>query len=128
MSLLSDKYAVDKDAAENGKWFTTESGMRVKVAKLGNPNYKAEIMRLQKPVLEQLRRGDVDSLSNEITKKAMSKFILMDWENEDENGAPIAYTSKLGLEALTEYEDFLEDISTLSCVRRNFSPEDIGKK
>ena len=127
MSLLAKMYTVDEEAALNGKWFTTEAGMRVKVSKLNNPRYKTEVVRLQKPHLARLRSGDIE-LAEQITNEAMSLAILIDWENEDEDGNQIPYTSELGLEALIGYPDFREDIASIAVTRTNFSAQHVAGK
>jgi len=125
---LDKVYAVDENAAAEGKWLVTREGFDVKVAKLGNPNYVAEVMRLQKPFLSLLRSSaDSSALLDEITIKAMAKTILLDWKAESE-GQGVPYTVELGIQYLTKYKDFKEDISVLSAGRANFKPEEVGEK
>ena len=78
-------YAVDGDAAVNGKWMVTKAGFDVKVAKLGNPAFALEVTRLQKPHLALLRSSiDTDDLIDKITVRAMSTTILLDWKAESD--------------------------------------------
>jgi len=121
-------YAVDSDAAEEGKWLVTREGFDVKVAKLGNAKFKAEVQRLQKPHLAVLRSSsDSSKLVNSITIKAMARTILLDWKAESD-GVTIEYTPELGEEYMTKYTDFKEDVSALSTSRSNFKPSDISEK
>ena len=128
MGTLSKAYAVDKSAAEDGKWQVTAGAVDVKVAKLGCPAFIAEVTRLQKPHLARLRSaaGDND-LHTSITIEAMAKTILLDWKVE-QDGKPVPYTWELGVQALTDYAEFKEDISILSATRSNFRPEEISGK
>jgi len=128
MSLAS-RYTIDGEAAENGKWMVTQEGVEVKVAKLGNKNFKRVLSRLQKPYLAILRSSKGDSeLSSRLTTEAMAKTILLDWKETDEKGNPIPYTWKAGYDAFMKYEEFLDDVSDLAASRNNFRPEEIAEK
>lgn len=121
-------YAVDTKAADEGKWLYTKSGFHVKVAKLGNPNFVAEVTRLQKPHLALLRSPvNTDELLNKIVTEAMSKTILLDWEASS-GGESIEYTPELGEQYMTKSSDFKEDVSELSASRDNFRPEEVAEK
>lgn len=121
-------YSVDKEAAEKGKWLTTPEGFEVKVGKLGNPEYKAEIIRLSKPHIHLINSStDTSNLMDEITTKAMSRKILFDWKAES-NGKKIPYTPELGFQYMTKSSDFKEDVSALSVDRSNFKPEEVAGK
>lgn len=121
-------YAVDKDAAENGKWMVTREGFEVKIAKVGNAAFNAEVQRLQKPHIAILRsRADNTKLISEITIKAMAKAILLDWKAESK-GVDVPYTVELGVQYMTKYPDFKEDVSDLSTTRESFRPEDVAEK
>lgn len=121
-------YAVDQKAADEGKWLVTAEGIPVKVAKVGNPNFKAEVARLQKPHLAVLRSSvDSSEIIDKITVRAMSKTILLDWKAESK-GKKIPYTPELGFQYMTKFPDFREDISVLSISRENFKPEEVAEK
>jgi len=121
-------YGVDAKAADDGKWMVTKEGFDVKVAKLGNPKFKAEVTRLQLPHLAMLRStADSTELQDKITLEAMAKTILLDWKAESD-GKNVKYTWELGLEYMVASPDFREDVSELSVTRSNFKAEDIGEK
>lgn len=116
-------YAVDNDAVNNGKWLTTQAGMRVKVAKGNNPAYVAELTRLQKDHLPLLTSdADTSELTTSIVIEAMAKTVLKDWEHDED------YTVGLGIQFLTMYPDFREDVAVLSESRSNFRPEELVEK
>jgi hypothetical protein len=125
---LDKLYALDEEAANDGKWFITKQGLDVKVAKIGNPSFVAEVVRLQKPHIVRLRSNmDNTAIINEITTKAMAKAVLIDWKAES-NGVPVPYTPELGLQYMLKFPDFREDVSDLSVSRENFRPEEIAEK
>jgi len=125
---LDKVYAVDSEAAEDGKWMLTRSGVEVKVAKIGNIKFTKRIAELQKPYISLLQSDiDCSDLINTITIDAMSSTILMDWKAESK-GEPVPYTPELGKQYMTLYPDFKEDISILSASRANFKPEAVAGK
>jgi len=123
MNQFEKLYSVDENAAEKGKWLTTQAGMEVMVAKLGNKDFTAEVVRLQKPFLALLRsKADTSELINKITVEAMAKTILMDWKTE------VPYSWEDGKAMMLKYPDFREDVSILSAERDNFKPEEVAEK
>lgn len=126
---LSKSFGVDKRSAEEGKWFDLENGGRVKVAKLGCPAFKAEVQRLQKPHLAVLQSSmDSTELLDKITITAMSRTVLVDWDNISMDGESLEYSSEKAKEIMTLFPDFREVISSLSIERRNFMPEELAGK
>lgn len=121
------QFAVDKEAAEKGKWFPLADEGQVRVARLGNAAFKAEVLRLKKPHTHALRHGGgqaIVDLLNDITCKAMARTILVDWANIKMDGVDIPYSQEKAYELLRDYPDFQETISVLAVERDNFSPED----
>jgi hypothetical protein len=99
--------AVDPKLEVNGV-DTTWFGITFKIARMGNPKYDEEIIRLSIEAASELGVSEenlpLDKL-NEIVKKAASKFILVGWENmEDENGDPIPYSHEKALEFFNDVQ------------------------
>lgn len=118
-------YSIDKEAAETGKWFKLSSKTGVKVAKLGNPAFVAEVARQQKPHISVLRSTKIDhtDLINEITVQAMARTILLDWYGIYEDGVEVKYSIEKAEEYLTDLEEFKEAVSQLAVEANNFRPE-----
>ncbi len=126
---LQKSFGVDKDAAENGKWFDMEDGGSVRVAKLGCPKYRAEVQRLSKPHLALLQSSmDSSEIMDKITITAMSRTVLLDWKNINLNGEPVEYSSLKAQELLEQFPDFREVVSAFSVDRGGFKPADIAEK
>ncbi len=126
---MKKSFGVNKDAAENGKWFDLEHGGRAKIAKLGNIAFIAEVQRLSKPHAALLRSGmDTSDIMDKITTAAMAKTILLDWDGINVDGESIAYSTENAEKLLTEYRAFRETISEFSVERKNFAPEEVAEK
>lgn len=126
---LKQSFGIDKRDAESGKWFDLEDGGRVRVAKLGCLRFKAEVQRLQKPHLAVLQSSmDSSELLDKITVVAMSRTILVDWDNINLDGEAVEYSSAKAEEMMLMFPDFREIVSALSIERRNFMPEELAEK
>lgn len=120
---LDKLYAVDEDSFENGKWLVTLNGLDVKVRSMNHPDFKKRIVELQKPYLAILTsKVDSTELLEKITIRAMAEKILLDWKDEEE------YSVEKGIEYLTKYQEFNEDVSVLCSNMDNFRPEIIAEK
>ncbi len=120
---LDKLYAVDEDSFENGKWLVTRNGLDVKVRSMNHPDFKKRVVELQKPHLAILTsKVDSTNLLEKITIRAMAEKLLLDWKDEEE------YSVEKGIQYLTRYPEFNEDISVLCSNMDNYRPEIIAEK
>ena len=109
------RYKTDKDAESEGVWEDIGEGFRVKVARSNNPHHQRVAENLMRPYRRQIANG---SLSNdkltEITVKAMSEALLLDWEGLEIDDKPVPYSRETAHKLLTEYKDFREEVAELA--------------
>jgi hypothetical protein len=96
---------VDLDKQLNGTWFNYEDGIRFKIARWGNEKFLAA----QRAAVEQrkvvLNAKDLtDEQKLDANREAASSTILLDWENLDENGVPVAYCPEQALQYFRDPE------------------------
>jgi len=97
---LRRHFATDKEAEQNGKWFThPESGIKVKLGRSTSDKYLSAIRRHSKPY--QGVRITL-KVQNEIKMKAMAEELIFDWDLGD--GTP--FDAAGALEAFREMPDF----------------------
>jgi hypothetical protein len=126
---IKKAFGIDKDGANNGKWFDMPEGARVKVAKLGNPRFVAEVQRLQKPHITLLRSNlDTSDLVNEITIKAMARTIVLDWEGFELDGEEFPYSVENAENLLENFQPFKEFVSKISADDASYPLVDLAKK
>ena len=91
-----------------GQWVDCGGGLRIKVARLGNPDYEEEIRKLAKPFMRQMRLGTMNVEDMEkLARKAVAKHVIQGWENlEDEQGHAIDFSKDKALELFETYPDF----------------------
>tara|TARA_R100000152_G_C6770739_1_gene197026 strand:+ start:646 stop:1107 length:462 start_codon:yes stop_codon:yes gene_type:complete len=94
----------DSVAESEGVWVTWDHGVELKIARLNNPSFQAEIRKLTAPLTKRIRAGQVpDDEMEALSQKAMASHILVGWRNiEDEDGKPLKYTPKRAHELLTD--------------------------
>lgn len=111
----------DTVKSENGVWVDYESGIRLKIARIGNPAFQSFVSSRQKNKIRGIRSGSISSQEAEqITKEAVARHILLDWQNvEDEDGLPLRYSPEKSLEILSDPQ--LSDLYSFVLVTSNNS-------
>ena len=103
-------------ATNDGVWAECGGGLRIKVARMGNPAYEESIRKSAKPFMRQMRLGTMNVEDMEgLAMKAIAKHIILDWENLDDNdGTPIPFSPDKALELFKEYHDFYTMVKEVS--------------
>jgi hypothetical protein len=99
---------LDREAADRGIPMDFE-GITLRIRRMPNPEYEAELRRLGKPHIRTIRRARFSDaeLDNptmvEIQKRAMGKHVLVGWSNlQDDNGDEIPFTTERAIEFLLD--------------------------
>ena len=106
---IKKSYGTDLEAEVEGKWFDLAliDGVRVKVARINNPNYKKAFTRLYKPYVKQTMRGaNIDpAIQERIQTDLLIDTLLKDWDGmPGDNGNPIKYSKELARVLLSDPE------------------------
>lgn len=124
----------DSQKSNDGIWVDFEEGIRLKVARLHNAEYDKYLQRISKPYLRKIRTNTLNrDITADLTKQAVAKHILLDWENiEDESGDPIPYSSEKALEFfrdpdLSELYNFVLETADANELYRQELKEDSEK-
>lgn len=115
MADIKALFGTDKAKEKDGVWQDMGDGLKMRIARIGNPKYQKRFEALSKPHRRALRRG---TLSNEIAEKlliqCMSETIVLDWEGIEENGEEIQFSVENAIRILTDYPElrkYVEDIA-----------------
>ncbi len=105
-----NKLVADPKKEVEGVWVDVVEGCRLKIARLGNPEYDKVMQRLTKPHRRLMRRGDLaGDLMQDIVRRTMAKTILLDWEGiEDDDNKPIEFSPGEALKLLKKSDEFTE--------------------
>ena len=96
----------DLDKERNGTWVPYQGDIRLKLARLGNPNYREATARIIDARKVQLNTKELteDQLLD-VQKEAASQTVLLGWENvEDDSGDAVPYSSETALEWFRDKE------------------------
>ena len=120
----------DSAKESDGVWVSWEHGVELKIARLNNPNFQAEIRKLTAPLTKKIRSGQVaDGEMEALSQKAMASHVLVGWRNiEDEDGKPLKYTPKRSLDLLTDpgLRDLYQFVLTQANERELFRLETVA--
>ena len=120
-------YATDSNAEAEGQWIEWSEGTRLKIARLGNPNYNRLLQAKMKPVRHLRDRGTLpDAESSRILCEVIAETIITDWEGVEYEGKELSYSRENALMLLTELKDFREDVITVATEQSVFRSEEIA--
>ncbi len=114
------------DEATSGKWFDVGDGARLKIAKVGNERHESVLKRLRRP-FKNMRTIPEDT-QTELSTKALSEAVLLDWEGVDENGEPVECTPDKRYRYLMDFPDFRELVVGIALNVHNFTDEETDEK
>ena len=116
------RFATDLTLEEEGVWVDIGEGAKLKVARVGNPNYQKRIRQLRAPYRSQIRQKSLpEDVSDKLVIQAFSECILLDWEGlEDDKGKPIKYSQENALELLTNLKDFRALVGEIAMEHETF--------
>jgi hypothetical protein len=127
MASLKTTYGVDTKAEVEGVWHTLRGGIRVRIARAGNPRASELTLKLIGEARERLRlpEGPLPGKEwDQILARVVAEAILLDWENvTNEADEPIPYSVEEGMKALLDpaLHDFAREIDQLSGNRQHYA-------
>lgn len=128
MLNFDEAFGSNESLEKEGNWFDLGDNARVKIARFGNPHHKKLMDRLRQPYRGYiLRNQEIPEAENEkIILEAMAATIVLDWEGfYDADGREMLYSKEMALEALRNYRNFRDFVSTIALDASNFRSEAI---
>lgn len=133
MATFKKLFVTDKELETGGVWHQLGGGVKIKVARMGTPEYNATLRRLAQPHKNLARRVMEDSdlideadleVFKEIEAQAMAKHVLVDWsgftETDEPNSPAVPYSEAKALEYIQRSDDFRKLLSELAGKASNF--------
>lgn len=122
-------YKYDKDKEEDGVWFTTLGGHKLKIARAGNAKATRMMRRLGVENRNRLKRTNETSgdLVDDLSKQVAAKHILVDWSNilEDDEVTEIPYSFEKALELFREYNELYIEVMDYAGQDEDFRSEEV---
>jgi hypothetical protein len=123
--------ATDKALETEGVWVDIGNGVEVRVARIGNPAYRARMKKLGKPYRHLLRDDESelpDGLLEKLTVDAIAHTVLLDWRGPamvDGEGQPIPFSPEKAVELLTGIDWFRERVEEAARMRETFRRREV---
>ena len=115
--------AYDKSKEEDGVWCDGPEGLRLKIARIGNPQYQSYLRKLAS---KAKRTSQLVENSEGWTIKATAHHILKGWENlQDDDGKDIPFSVPIAEEFLARYSDLLQMVQEFATDMDLFRKEEL---
>lgn len=120
MAFDINRFRTDETKEVEGVWSELGDGARIKVARIGNPEWLKQRRAFEAPHRDALAAGALpQELSEQIAVKAMARSILVDWEGIYEGAKPVKY-SVADAERLLAIKDFRALVMDLAVNQERF--------
>jgi len=99
-----------------GVWVDFSEGVKLKIARAGNPKFQEKLERLLKPHRRKFRRRNIPlELVRSLTQQASIGTILLDWDgftekNEQGEEVKVPFSDDKALEYFKISTDFVNDV------------------
>ena len=134
MTDIRKLYATNVNKETEGAWSQDlGDGMRLKVARLKNPNFRKLYQRLTKPYERQIRNRTLDDATeNSILAQCLAKTVLLGWEKLVLDGEELPYSTDAALkilkdDGLADFRDLVVDLASDAELFREESLEQAEK-
>jgi len=115
MADLKKLFGTDQNKEKEGVWQDMGDGLKMRIARIGNPNYQKRFQALSKPHRRALRRGTLsDEIAEQLLIKCLAETIVLDWEGVEENGETIPYSVDNAIRILTDYPDLRNYVNDIA--------------
>lgn len=102
-----NKLKTDATLEQEGAWVNIDENSRVLIARMGNERYKDMLQKKIKPYRHAIRSNTLDdSVMEKIIIEVMAFTVLLGWENIQDDGQDIHYSTDNAKRLLTKYKDF----------------------
>jgi hypothetical protein len=122
---------IDTKAEAEGVWTDYADGIRFKIARLGNPDYRAHLRKIGRANQIHVQQDLMDpEVMESFSKEAIAKHVLLDWENvEDDDGSKIPYSPDVGEKILKDpaYVRIFEFVVAFAARAENYRTAAIGE-
>jgi hypothetical protein len=100
-------FGTDKKSEIEGTWIDIGKGVRIKVARIGNPENSKLAQKLWRPYRAAHRANSLpDEVADELMIEAIARTILVGWEGVEADGKPLPYSYENAKALLSEVPDF----------------------
>lgn len=115
MADLKKLFGTDQSKERDGVWHDMGEGMKMLIARIGNPNYQKRFQALSKPHRRALRRGTLsDDIAEQLLIRCLAETIVLGWEGVEEKGKEIPHSVDNAVRVLTDYPDLRNYVNDIA--------------
>ena len=125
MADIRKLYGTDENKETDGIWQDMGDGIKVKIARIGNPKYQKLFQKISKPHRKAIRRGTLkEDVAEKLMIECMAKTIVLDWKNIEVDGKVLPYSVENAIQILTDFKDLKEYINDFANEMEAYMQED----
>ena len=125
MADIKKLYGTDQTKETDGVWKDMGDGLRMRIARIGNPNYNKRFQALSKPHRRALQRGSLsDDVAEKLLVQCLAETIVLDWEGVEEKGKVIPYSQENAIRILTEYPELRKYVNDIANEMEGYKAEE----
>lgn len=124
MDLNKSYTETDPTLEKDGVEVNLGDGAAIIVRPMRNENFRKYLNELLKPYERRIQQKRMDGkLQDELTRKAVAKFVLIGWKGIKLDGKEVKYSPEKAVELMERFGDFEEDVLTAAMTRETFRAE-----
>ena len=126
MGDVKKLFGTDPKKEQEGVWRDDIGGdIRMKIARIGNPNYQKRFQTLSKPHRRAIRRGTLpDDIAEKLLIQCLAETIVLDWENVQYEGEDLPYSVENAVRLLTDIPELRNIINDIANELEGYQTED----
>jgi len=117
----TEKTFSNPETEKEGAWADYRDESKVKIARIGNPNFVRVHAARMKPYLRQQRNGTLDDeLETKVLCDVLAETVLLDWEGFTTGGKALKYSKEAAKDLLAKHVDFRNEVVDLATTEEIF--------
>jgi len=125
MGDVKKLFGTDPTKEQEGVVHEMGDGLKMRIARIGNPKYQKRFQALSKPHRRAIRRSTLaDEVAEKLLVQCLSETIVLDWEGLEENGEEVLYSLENCIRILTDYPELRNYVNDIANELEGYQAED----
>lgn len=125
---IFDMFSTDRDAEQNGKWFTLAPGVEMRIRRFKSQHTTRTRERLEKPFERLRKNGNLPTdIMEKIVHQTLCESTIVDWRGDaivDQQGNPMPFSAAAADDLLTALPELRDEVTSMALRMDNFRVED----
>ena len=125
MADVKKLFGTDSTKEQEGVVHEMGDGLKMRIARIGNPKYQKRFQAISKPHRRAIRRGTLaDEVAEKLLIQCLSETIVLGWEGLEENGKEVPYSLENCIRILTAYPELRNYVNDIANELEGYQAED----